>query len=125
MLRHSLVGLLVLAGAQAAGAKSEPAGDALKRMVAGKTVRMDTPVGTIPVSYRANGTMTGRAKDMQLYLGNERDAGHWWVAANRICQKWDVWLSAKPYCFTVRLDGRLVHWRTDDGRSGTATIAHN
>lgn len=124
MLRSCVTGAVCLAAivvpAQAEGPLSS---DALKRMVAGKTVMMDTPVGTIPVSYRDNGTMTGRAKDMQRYMGPERDSGHWWVASNRICQRWDVWLSAKPYCFTVRVDGAVVHWRTDDGRSGTATIA--
>ncbi|MFM9937882.1 MAG: hypothetical protein ACKVP7_00130 [Hyphomicrobiaceae bacterium] len=100
-------------------------GDALKQMVVGKTVVLNTPVGGIPISYSGNGTMTGRAKDMQLYTGRERDKGVWWVNADQICQKWDTWLDGRSYCFKLRVDGRTVHWRRNDGHTGTATIASN
>ena len=100
-------------------------GDALKQVVTGKTIVLNTPVGGIPIVYRDNGTMTGRAKDMQMYTGQERDRGTWWVKSDQICQKWDTWLEGRSYCFTFRLDGRTVHWRRNDGRTGTATLASN
>lgn len=105
---------------------SRPTGDALKRMVAGKTVVLNTPMGGVPITYRADGTMSGRAKNISLGLaGPSKDSGTWWVAADKICQKWAAWLSAQSHCFTVRLDGRTVHWRRDDGTTGTATIVSN
>ncbi len=126
MLRTSL---LVTAGLVACGSalaeSQQLSGDALKEMVVGKTVVLNTPMGGIPISYSGNGTMTGRAKDMRLYTGRERDQGIWWVNADQICQKWDTWLDGRSYCFKLRLEGRVVHWRRNDGHSGTATIASN
>lgn len=105
-------------------AETQPlAGDALKAAVAGKTVVLDTPVGGIPISYRDNGTMIGRAKDLSLYTGQERDRGRWWIKDDKICQQWEVWLEGRAFCFTMRLEGQTVHWRRNDGRTGTAKIA--
>ena len=110
--------------AGAAGAeRGVLSGDGLRAMVAGKTVVLNTPVGGIPISYGANGTMTGRARNMALYTGQERDKGNWWVKSDQICQQWDKWLDGRAWCFTFRLDGRTVHWRRNDGTTGTATIA--
>jgi hypothetical protein len=119
------VAAAALAAVSSDGARAEAqlAGDALKHAVVNRTVVLNTPVGGIPISYRDNGTMTGSAKDMQLYTGRERDRGTWWVKADQLCQKWDNWLAGRAYCFTLRLDGHTVHWRRNDGRTGTATIA--
>lgn len=100
-------------------------GEGLRKALAGKTVVLQTSVGSIPISYQANGTMTGRARSMPVYVGPEHDSGTWWVRADQVCQKWSKWLDGKQHCFTVRLDGRIVHWRSNDGRTGTATIASN
>ncbi len=110
-------------GALAQGANLN--GDALRQALAGKTVLLHTPVGSIPISYQSNGTMSGRAKSMQMYVGSEQDSGTWWIKADQVCQKWSKWLDGKSHCFTLRLDGRVVHWRSTDGRTGTATIASN
>ena len=126
LVKTSLVLTTVLVSSAAALAESRPlAGDALRQVLVGKTVMLNTPVGTIPISYRENGTMSGQAKDMQLYVGRERDSGTWWVSADQICQKWETWLKGRAHCFTVRLEGRKVHWRSTDGRTGTAIIASN
>jgi len=100
-------------------------GDALRQALAGKTVVLHTPVGSIPINYQSNGTMSGRAHSMQMYVGSEKDNGTWWIKADQVCQKWSKWLDGKSHCFTLRLDGRVVHWRSNDGRTGTATIASN
>lgn len=119
----AVVASLLLSGA--ALAEGPLNGDAMRRVLSGKTVMLNTPVGTIPITYRENGTMSGRAKDMQLYVGSERDTGTWWVSANQVCQKWDTWLNGRAHCFTLRIEGQKVHWRSTDGRTGTATIASN
>jgi hypothetical protein len=108
-------------------ASGEPqglAGDNLRQMVTGKTVVIDTPMGSIPISYRDNGTMTGRAQGMTGYALNPRDSGRWWIKSDQLCQKWQSWLDGRTYCITVRKIGSTVHWRATDGRTGTAMIMH-
>lgn len=94
----------------------------LQGIVANKTVTLHTPAGGLPISYSDNGTMIGRAKDMEFYTGSAFDRGTWWVVANQICHRWRSWLGGKDHCVTVKMDGNKVHWKSSDGYSGTATI---
>jgi hypothetical protein len=98
-------------------------GDGLRAAVAGKTVYLATPVGSLPISYRHNGTMQGRSGTLAAYVGAESDRGTWWIAQDRLCQRWDTWLDGKLYCYTMRRDGDVVHWSRNDGRTGTAMIS--
>lgn len=126
MLKCIALSTTALAGVTAAIAETPPlSGEAIRAAVTGKTVVMNTPVGGIPVSYRDNGTMIGRAKDLQLYTGQERDRGKWWVKSDQMCQQWETWLEGQTHCFTVRIDGVTVFWRRNDGKAGTATIVTN
>ena len=101
---------------------SKPTGQALRQVVSGRTVLLDTPIGPFPIRYRRDGTMTGQAPGFVASLGTETDRGHWWVADGRLCQRWHRWLDAKQYCFKLQRVGAAVHWLRDDGLSGTATI---
>ena len=94
----------------------------LQGVVANKTVVLHTPAGGLPISYSDNGTMIGRAKDMEFYTGSAFDRGTWWVVANKICHRWRSWLGGKDHCVTVKMEGEKVHWKSSDGYSGTATI---
>jgi len=105
---------------------AEPAalmGETLRAAVAGKTVYLATPVGALPISYRTNGTMLGRSGALAQYVGTESDNGTWWIARDRLCQRWDTWLDGKAYCYTMRREGDTVHWSRNDGRTGTAVIS--
>jgi len=96
----------------------------LKAMVAGKTVHLDTPFGVaIPITYHANGLMSGKAGVLEHFLGAQVDRGRWWVAGGKLCQKWFKWLDAQPSCMRLKQDGDKIIWRRDDGLNGTATIA--
>ena len=91
--------------------------DALRRAVAGRTVHLATPLGSLPIKYRLDGTMSGSAGSLASYTGSERDRGRWWVVADKLCQRWNI-------CFRLRQqDGSTVHWTRNDGVSGVATIA--
>jgi hypothetical protein len=92
--------------------------------VSGKTVRLETAVGSIPISFRADGTMTGRSSDMANYLGRSYDTGTWWIADNQLCQKWKMWMDSKSYCFTLRQSGAKVHWTRNDGLKGVITVSN-
>jgi len=124
MFRQLLLVLVIQFGL-AAGALAEPSkptGEALRQVVSGRTVLLDTPIGPFPIRYRRDGTMTAQAPGFVASLGTEKDRGQWWVADGRLCQRWHRWLDAKQYCFKLHRVGAAVHWLRDDGLSGTATI---
>ncbi len=66
--------------------------------------------------------MTAQAPGFVPSLGTERDRGQWWIADDRLCQRWDQWLDTKQYCFKLRRVDATVSWLRDDGLSGTAMI---
>jgi hypothetical protein len=116
-----------MATAAGAGIASETDGErmdsgALRTAVTGKTVQLATPLGALPISYRADGTMSGSAGHLAAYTGSARDRGRWWIVANKLCQRWNTWLGGKSYCFRLHQEGATVHWTRNDGLSGVATI---
>lgn len=106
----------------AVGNEQHLEGDALRKAVAGKTVSLETPLGGLPINFRHNGTMHAKTVDLAYYTGSTQDRGVWWVAANKLCQRWNTWLGGKAYCFTLRQEGRSVQWTRNDGLTGVATI---
>jgi len=97
-------------------------GTTLQKAVAGKTVHLSTPLGSLPIRFRIDGTLYGRAGDLAYYTGSAEDTGRWWVAGERLCQRWQSWLNSKTYCFTLTQHGKTVHWVRNDGLRGKATI---
>jgi hypothetical protein len=56
--------LVVIQFGLAASALAEPfklTGEALRQAVSGRTVLLETPIGSFPIRYRRDGTMTGQA----------------------------------------------------------------
>ncbi|MEZ5850134.1 MAG: glucosaminidase domain-containing protein [Hyphomicrobiaceae bacterium] len=98
--------------------------DALRTLVSGRTVLLDTPIGSvIPITFAEDGAVQGRAGSLSSYLGAAKDDGRWWVEKGRLCQKWKVWFEGQANCLKLRQIGEVVHWTRDDGRSGTARFA--
>ncbi len=127
-MRHAKVAVVaafISLGGSFAGASGDGLmdGGTLQKAVAGKTVNLMTPLGALPINYRGDGTMWGRAGTLSIYTGSERDRGRWWIIADKLCQRWTTWLGGKSYCFQLRQEGATVHWTRSDGLSGTATIA--
>lgn len=117
----SAVAIAAMAGS-AIASDDQLQGPALRQAVAGKTVNLETPLGGLPISFRIDGTMHGKAVELASYTGSTQDRGIWWIAADKLCQRWNTWLGGKAYCFTLRRQGRNVHWTRSDGLSGLATI---
>jgi len=117
--------LFGLVGGQAHAGAEALSGSDLKRALSGKTVHLSTPLGvTVPIRYRSDGTMSGRAATILVqYVGSKSDRGRWWIKGDRVCQKWSQWLERKAYCCSFRKNGSRVFWRRSDGRTGTATIS--
>ena len=97
-------------------------GETVRTAITGRTVQLETPVGTIPITFRPDGTMIGRTADMANWLGRSMDQGVWWIADDRLCQRWKLWLDAKPYCFVLRQVGEKVRWTRNDGLEGTISV---
>ena len=126
-MRHVAVcaaAVMVAAGVAMAGDPSDGqmGNDALRKTVAGKIVHLATPMGGLPIRYRADGTMSASAGSLASYTGSERDRGRWWIVTDKLCQRWNSWLEGKAYCFRLRQQGETVHWTRNDGLSGVATI---
>ncbi len=107
-----------------AHSQSGLSGQQISELVAGATVEIETPVGTkLPVSYARDGKVTGQAGELAWYLGAATDSGRWWVVADQLCHRWARWFNSEPQCIRLSRRGRIFHWRTEDGSSGTARIA--
>lgn len=113
---------VVSAGAAFANDAKPLNGHAVEQAGSGKTLRLETPIGTIPISFKSDGTMVGRTQDLASWLGRGYDQGTWWVVRDQLCQKWKMWLEGKPYCFTLRQAGSQVHWTRNDGMKGVLTV---
>jgi hypothetical protein len=95
-------------------------GSELKILLAGKTISLSAPFGSLPIRYSPGGTMVAKSKAMGLFAGVSEDRGTWRIAGNRFCQRWSVWNKGKEQCFTVSRTGTTVRWVSNDGMSGTA-----
>ena len=122
----ALVAVVFMTNAAAGASGKKLVGSELKQALSGKTVYLSTALGvSVPIRYRGNGTMSGRAAAVLVkHVGSKTDRGRWWISGNRVCQRWSKWLNGRSFCFSFRKKGRYVYWRRSDGRTGTATISH-
>jgi hypothetical protein len=70
--------LLVIQFGLVAGAlagPTKPTGEALRQVVSGRTVLIETPIGSFPIRYKGDGTMAGQAPLFVASLGTQTDAG--------------------------------------------------
>jgi hypothetical protein len=101
------------------------AGDELRQAVSGKTVYLNISGFELPISYAANGRMSGKMSTVAASFSRgdgAQDRGKWWVANDQLCQQWTSWMDGKAYCYRLTRDGATVRWVRNDGRSGTARI---
>jgi hypothetical protein len=107
-------------------AQADPAllsGPEISSLVSGASIEIATPLGSkIPVRYRHDGELFGRARQLAFYLGAMADTGRWWVSSDRLCHQWNHWLNSEPHCLRLQKEGRSLRWFSEDGKSGTALI---
>lgn len=117
-----------IAVSEAAETKSAAlAGDELRKAVSGKTVYLKISGFDLPIRYAPGGAMSGSMNTVMAALARgdgASDRGKWWIADNQLCQRWNVWMDGKSYCYKFTVNGSAVHWVRDDGRSGTARIGN-
>ena len=116
---------LALAATASVAAPAQLAGDELRQAVSGKTVYLNISGFELPISYAANGRMSGKMSTVAASFARgdgAQDRGKWWVANDQLCQQWTSWMDGKTYCYRLTRDGSTVRWVRNDGRSGTARI---
>jgi len=122
-----LAASLVLPATAALGTgATQLSGDGLRSAISGKTVYLKISGFELPISYSANGRMTGKMGTVAASISRgdgASDSGKWWVSGDQLCQKWTSWMDGKQYCYKLSQKGSTVVWVRNDGRSGTARIS--
>src|SRR5262245_54573293 len=107
--------VLVLFATRSATEASVLIGDEIKQPVAGAVFEVDTPLGTkLPIAYAEDGSMSAEAGALAYLLGSARDRGNWWIASDRLCQKWRHWFDGAVHCLRLNQEGTRIFWRRDD-----------
>lgn len=120
-LRAATLTIAFVSVADASIVAADPlSGDQVRTLVAGKTLALAAPFGSLPIRYSAGGTMIARSTAMGLYAGVSEDRGTWRIDGNRLCQTWTIWKGAKEQCFSLSRTGSTVRWTSTDGMTGTA-----
>lgn len=122
MFRFVIAAMALLASFGAAGAAEIITAEAVRPTLAGKTIQIATPMGTVPVNFRPDGSMTGGSQGLASYAMATTDRGRWWVSGNKLCQQWQSWFDKATHCFELRRAGQTIYW-SGGGRSGVATIS--
>ena len=106
-------------------AAEELEGLEIKKLIAGKTVRLTTPFGiALPLRYRTDGVVVGDVSGISAAsMFAPKEAGRWWVDDDSLCQKWPTWYKGRQFCFKITSLGEgRISWLRNDGTSGTARI---
>ena len=98
-------------------------GQVLKTASQGLVLNLSTNYGTLPIRYRANGTMSGNSAKIAKLVGYSSDRGRWWVSGSRLCQKWRKLFDGRSICYRISKSGNRIRW-SGGGRSGSATLSN-
>jgi hypothetical protein len=110
----------------APAAAEKLSGDNLRQLVQGRTVYLSAPLGgEFPLSYRADGTVTGDGEAVGLgRFFAARETGRWFMRGDQLCQQFPTWYSGQRLCFVVqRLGQNRIRWTRDNGETGIARVA--
>ena len=106
-------------------AAEELEGPEIKKLIAGETVRLNTPFGiALPLRYRTDGVVVGDVSGISAAsMFAPKEEGRWWVDDDSLCQKWPTWYKGRQFCFKITSLGEgRISWLRNDGASGTARI---
>ena len=123
---EALAAALLLSAAARAADEPLAASD-IRNEIIGRRIYLAAPLGgELPLFYSANGKVDGSGEAVGLgkWL-KPNDSGRWWIAGDRLCQKFDTWYDGKPMCFELKRSGAgKVFWKRDNGETGIARIGN-
>lgn len=97
----------------------------IKDKIVGRTIYLAAPMGgEFPLNYRTNGQVDGDGQALGIgKLVKPSDTGRWWIAEDRLCQKFKTWYDGNSMCFVLSDAGpKKVKWVRDNGETGIARI---
>ena len=123
-LRIFCAAALLFGGIQSSAHASNLSGKEINRLISGKKVVLQTSYGAFPLRYKSSKRVVGDGTGLGLArFFAPKETGRWWVASNRLCQKFPTWYRGKTFCFTLEKEGsNKLRWKREDGYSGTAII---
>ena len=103
---------------------SNLSGEQIKEVISNKKVVLKTRWGAFPLRYASNKRVTGDGSGVGLArFFTPKETGSWWVASNKLCQRFPTWYDGQTFCFSLEKTGsNKLRWRRDDGYSGTAVV---
>jgi len=122
MLRAAIpIAAALLVGTPQAACAQQLTGTELNELLSGQTIDLSAPFGSLPIEYAADGTMVARSAVLAVFSGIYEDKGTWRIAGDQFCQGWKTWTPGKEQCFTVHRGSTTLHWKSNDGMTGTAS----
>ena len=128
--RWPVLALIAISAAMPAVARADGetlAAADIRKDIIGRRIYLAAPLGgELPLHYSSTGTVDGSGEAVGLgkWL-KPNDSGRWWIAGDRLCQKFQTWYDGKPMCFELKRSGAgKVFWRRDDGTTGIARIGN-
>jgi hypothetical protein len=100
-------------------------GQGIKSAISGKRVVLSSVGFEFPLFYNDNGRVTGDGSAVGLSkFFAPKETGNWWVANDKLCQKFPTWYKGQTFCFTLQMTGaNNLSWQRNDGYSGSAKIS--
>lgn len=100
-------------------------GESIRALISGKRIYLAAPLGgEFPLFYRPDGRVdgTGEAVGLGRFI-RPTDSGRWWIAGDRMCQRWQTWYEGRTICFTLYDVGQgKLRWNQDNGDTGVARL---
>jgi hypothetical protein len=129
MMKRATITLFAAAATLMAGSAvaRELDGASIREKVTGKRIFLAAPFGgEFPLFYRQDGRVDGSGEAVGLgRFVRPTDSGRWWIAGNRLCQRWQTWYDGRQMCFQLQyLGGSRIRWNQDNGDTGIARIGN-
>jgi hypothetical protein len=110
---------------QANTAENQVKGEAIRKLISGKRIYLAAPLGgEFPLFYQPDGRVDGTGEALGIgRLIRPTDSGRWWIAGDRMCQRWQTWYDGRTICFTLyNMGGGKLRWNQDNGDTGIARL---
>ncbi len=116
---------LVFSAAASSAAADALNNNKIRDAISDRKVVLSTMGFEFPLYYARDGNVTGDGSETGLAANfSPRETGQWWVANDRLCQKFPTWYKGRTWCFELKQAGESrLTWRRDDGFTGKARIS--
>ncbi len=114
MKRAFVICLATIIGLASPARADQLTGEQIRTNLSGAHIVGVNEIGTpYNVWLKRGGSLQG----LMGKLNQFDDHGRWWVAADKLCVQWELWLFAKQTCYAVEVDGDQITRIEDASRT--------